>query len=56
MQIHEKLHRPDEVAALLGVNKRTVYRMLQHGRIRGIRNGGPVRIPAAEVRRLVGKP
>eukprot|EP00752_Nemacystus_decipiens_P017675 g15846.t1 len=42
--------RPDEVANVLGVSKRTIYRMLRDGEIPGDRETGPWTIPAAEFR------
>jgi excisionase family DNA binding protein len=45
--LHQKrLFRPDEVAAILAVSRRTVYRMIRDGRIFGVKWGcGPWRIP-----------
>ncbi len=41
----KNFYRPDEVAAFLGLSRRTVYRMVQDGRILGVRLGhGPWRI------------
>ncbi len=41
----KKFYRPDEIAAFLGLSRRTVYRMLRDGRIVGVKIGnGPWRI------------
>lgn len=36
--------RPDEVATFLSVSRRTIYRMIQSGRLPGFRVHGSVRI------------
>jgi excisionase family DNA binding protein len=36
----KKLYRPDEVATILALSKRTVYRMLQDGRLHGVKIHG----------------
>jgi excisionase family DNA binding protein len=44
--VNKKFFRPDEVARLLALSRRTVYRMINDGRLPGIRLGsGPWRIP-----------
>jgi excisionase family DNA binding protein len=49
-----KLLRPGEVAAMFGVNAKTVARWAKEGRIRCIRTpGGHMRIYAEDVRALV---
>ncbi len=41
----KRFFRPDEVAALLSLSRRTVYRMIKDGRLKGVRLGsGPWRI------------
>jgi excisionase family DNA binding protein len=48
------LLRPGEVAAMFGVNAKTVARWAKEGRIRSIRTpGGHMRIYAEDVRALV---
>ena len=42
-----KIYTIEEVAALLRVNPRTVYRMVQDGTIRSVRAGRQIRIPEA---------
>ncbi len=43
---NKRFYRPDEVAAILDLSRRTVYRMMQDGRLAGVRWGaGPWRIP-----------
>jgi excisionase family DNA binding protein len=45
---HKSLLRPDEVAALLNLTQRTVYRMIRDGRLPGVKVGrAPWRIPRA---------
>ncbi len=42
----KRFFRPDEVAQLLALSRRTIYRMIQDGRLKGVRWGsGPWRIP-----------
>ncbi len=42
----KRLFRPDEVAAILALSRRTVYRMIRDGRLAGVKWGsGPWRIP-----------
>ncbi len=42
----KRLFRPDEVAALLALSRRTIYRMIKDGRLPGVKWGsGPWRIP-----------
>ncbi len=49
--------RPDEVAELLLLSKRTVYRMLRDGRLTGVyRPKHPVRIPREAILNLFPEP
>lgn len=42
----KRFFRPDEVAALLALSRRTIYRMIKDGRLPGVKWGsGPWRIP-----------
>jgi len=42
----KRFFRPDEVAEILCLSRRTVYRMIKDGRLPGVRLGsGPWRIP-----------
>ena len=42
----KKSYRPDEVAEILCLSRRTVYRMIKQGRLQAMRFGnGPWRIP-----------
>ena len=42
----KRFFRPDEVAAILALSRRTVYRMIRDGRLPGVKWGsGPWRIP-----------
>ncbi|MDP3181566.1 MAG: helix-turn-helix domain-containing protein [Desulfobaccales bacterium] len=42
----KRFFRPDEVAQLLALSRRTIYRMIRDGRLKGVRWGsGPWRIP-----------
>ena len=45
--LHQKrFFRPDEVAAILALSRRTIYRMIKDGRLPGVKWGsGPWRIP-----------
>lgn len=50
----KRFFRPDEVAALLALSRRTVYRMMRDGRLPGVRWGaGPWRIPRESLGDLV---
>jgi excisionase family DNA binding protein len=52
----ETLLRPGEVAAMFGVNAKTVARWAKEGRIRYLRTpGGHMRIYAEDVRALVAR-
>jgi excisionase family DNA binding protein len=43
---HKRFFRPDEVAAILALSRRTIYRMIRDGRLPGVKWGsGPWRIP-----------
>ncbi len=43
---NKRYFRPDEVAALLALSRRTIYRMIRDGRLPGVKLGaGPWRIP-----------
>lgn len=35
----KRFYRPDEVAEILQINRRTVYRLLKIGRLTGVKNG-----------------
>ncbi len=42
----KRFFRPDEVAAILALSRRTIYRMIRDGRLPGVKWGaGPWRIP-----------
>lgn len=42
----KRFFRPDEVAAILALSRRTIYRMIRDGRLSGVKWGaGPWRIP-----------
>lgn len=52
----KNLFRPDEVAELLLLSKRTIYRMLKDGRLTGVyRPKRPVRIPREAILNLFPK-
>ncbi len=43
---NKRFFRPDEVAMLLDLSRRTIYRMIRDGRLNGVKWGsGPWRIP-----------
>ncbi len=53
---HKRFYRPDEVAALLDLSRRTIYRMIRDGRIPGIKWGsGPWRIPQESLAGLLSE-
>jgi excisionase family DNA binding protein len=54
-QLHKRYFRPDEVASLLALSRRTVYRMIRDGRLTAIKLGaGPWRIPRENLVELLG--
>jgi len=56
MSLSKRFYRPDEVAELLALSRRTIYRMIRDSRLRACRWGqGPWRIPLEEVRRLLNE-
>ncbi|MDD2903154.1 MAG: helix-turn-helix domain-containing protein [Thermodesulfobacteriota bacterium] len=45
-RLSKRFFRPDEVARLLALSRRTIYRMIRDGRLQAIKWGsGPWRIP-----------
>jgi len=53
LSLNKKYFRPDEVAALLNVNRRTIYRMILDGRLPGVNlDHRPRRIPRAAITAL----
>ena len=43
---NKRFFRPDEVAGLLDLSRRTIYRMIRDGRLPGVKWGaGPWRVP-----------
>ncbi len=46
-------YRVREVAEMLGIHERTVWRWLREGRMRSVKVGGATLVPAAEVARLI---
>ena len=49
----KRFFRPDEVATILALSRRTVYRMIRDGRINGVKWGnGPWRIPRESLTRV----
>jgi excisionase family DNA binding protein len=49
----KRLYRPDEVAEMLNVSKRTVYRMVRRGELKKDPRRNLVRIPATAVREFL---
>ena len=51
---NKRFFRPDEVAALLALSRRTIYRMIRDGRLAGVKLGsGPWRIPRSSLESLL---
>lgn len=46
-------YRPDQVAALVGLSRATIYRRIEDGTIPAVRIGGLYRIPAAALQHLL---
>jgi len=51
----KQYYRPDEVADMFGINRRTVYRLLNKRKIKGIKIGSSIRISHEEVERIQKK-
>jgi len=45
-------YRPDEVAAIFGVTRRTIYRLIEKRKIKAIKIGSSLRISQADVEKL----
>ncbi len=53
----KRFFRPDEVAQILDLSRRTLYRMIRDGRLPGMRWGsGPWRITRETLATLLGSP
>ena len=51
---NKRYFRPDEVAAILALSRRTIYRMIRDGRLAGVKLGlGPWRIPRGNLESLL---
>ncbi|MBM4275150.1 MAG: helix-turn-helix domain-containing protein [Deltaproteobacteria bacterium] len=49
----KRVFRPDEVAQILALSRRTVYRMIRDGRLPGVKDSGPWRVPWKTLERLL---
>jgi excisionase family DNA binding protein len=57
MMMKKKLFRPDEVAQILCLSRRTIYRMIRDGRLPAIRLGaGPWRISRETLLQVLPSP
>lgn len=57
LMLKKRFFRPDEVADLLSLSRRTVYRMIRDGRLDGVRLGaGPWRIARESLVNLLPHP
>ena len=53
-RLSKRFFRPDEVARLLALSRRTIYRMIRDGRLQAIKWGsGPWRIPRESLAMLL---
>ena len=48
--------RTDEVALLLSLSRRTIYRMIESGRLPAVKLGGSVRVPRLALLSAFGAP
>jgi putative molybdopterin biosynthesis protein len=48
----KKFYRPDEIAQLFGVSRRTIYRLIHRRKLSAIKVGRSVRVPHEELQRL----
>jgi excisionase family DNA binding protein len=55
MELNKDIYRPDEVARLLDVSRRTIYRMIHSGRISAFKpgNGHVYRIHKTEIEKIM---
>jgi excisionase family DNA binding protein len=54
LHLNKRYFRPDEVAFLLALSRRTVYRMIRDGRLAAVKLGaGPWRIPRENLTELL---
>ncbi len=54
---NKRFFRPDEVAGILALSRRTVYRMIKDGRLAGVRWGsGPWRISRETLAAMLAGP
>ena len=49
----DTFYTPDELAAMLKVTRQAIYSWIKQGRMESVRIGRTVRIPGAEVERLL---
>lgn len=55
--MRKRMFRPDEVAQILCLSRRTIYRMIRDGRLPAVRLGaGPWRIPREALMNLLPLP
>ena len=58
MQFLKNFYRVDEVAEILSVSRRTIYRMIRDGRLEGVKFGfnrvNPVRVTKQAIKKLIG--
>jgi excisionase family DNA binding protein len=52
---YKRFYRPDEVALLLALSRRTIYRMIRDGRLPSVKLGvsGPWRVPQRSLSSLL---
>ena len=53
MEMERRLFRPAQVAEALAVSRGQIYRLIDQKRIQAVRIGSSVRIPRAELERLL---
>jgi excisionase family DNA binding protein len=51
--LDERMVPVKEAARRIGVNPKTLYKAIKAGQVKGVQLGTAVRIPAAELRRLL---
>jgi len=49
MEIQRQMYSVKEIAIMLGLSERTIFRLMKAGKIRAVRIGGQWRIPKSEV-------
>jgi excisionase family DNA binding protein len=53
MEIQRQMYSVKEIAIMLGLSERTIFRLMKAGKIQAVRIGGQWRIPRSEVEKYI---